>query len=122
LGIAFLVSVSVIACDLILKLFGVTAGWYRKHRALSNCKSRLKHLTSKEKTVLRRYLKEETRTQLFDCEDGVVSGLVAAGILYPAVKVADIFKFPINMEFLVWKYLRSHPELVDVGVKSKHEQ
>lgn len=114
LGLVFVASLALVVTGALWSVAAILEVRYRNYKRLSSAKARLKFLTLEEKKVLRLYLEKETRTQTFDIENGVVSGLVSAKILYPAVHHGDMFAFPINMEFLIWKYLREHPELVAV--------
>src|SRR5438309_984245 len=83
LGAAFLFSSCVIVCDGFLKALAWGRRKYDKHVALRNLIRRLEKLTPNEQELLRRYLEDQTRTQHFHVEDGVVSCLVQADILYP---------------------------------------
>lgn len=115
LGAVFLVSLAIVICQFFACAFAWARGHYRHYLARCEIMARLKCLTKEEKKLLGGYLKGQTRTLAFDRENGVVAGLVKAGVLYPAVGVADIFAFPINVGDVAWQYINKHPHLVSHG-------
>lgn len=122
LGAAFLFSSCVIVCDGFLRFVAWARGKYGKRVALRDAIRRLEKLTPKEQELLRLYLEEQTRTQKFNMESGVVAGLVQANILCPAVRQASMYEFPFNIQPWAWDYLNAHPEVVGYKVPQKKPQ
>jgi len=83
-----------------------------------NKETRFINLTPAEKTVLRAYIENGTRTQHLQYDDGVVVGLIRDGILYYASNRAVGYWDPrklytdINMELWAWQFLNDHPEFL----------
>jgi len=122
LGSAFVISGAVVACH-----YGaVPLRWllekYRLLRSLRATHARLESLTPEEQERLAGYLKENTRTQKFWLEDGVVAGLAHANIIYAAVSQADRDAFPFNIRPWVWDYLQKNPHLVGVKAFNVHKR
>ena len=116
IGIVFLGSVSVLLTR------GVTASfsWGKNEivvrKSLGRRQKRMHDLTPAEKDILRKYVAEETRTQTLMMGDGVVQGLVQAGVLYRSTTVGESRQgdpvFDHNVQPWAWDYLRKHPELL----------
>lgn len=75
----------------------------------------LHDLALDEKAALRRYIKEQSRTQDFSSSDGVPEALVAHDILIrpdtlPKVGLGAVRAY--NIQPWAWTYLNRHPELV----------
>ena len=85
-----------------------------KERKLEEIKKRLHGLSSEEKTILRSYIDNDTKTQHFSIFDGVHSGLLAAKILYQSSMVSYPGRetFDYNITNWAWDYLKKHPELL----------
>jgi hypothetical protein len=118
LGSAFVISTAVVFCHYSSKLIAWSLNQYHMFLSTRAAHARLKNLTPKEKMLLAGYLKEDTRTQKFWVENGVVAGLQHANIIYPAVSQADGDHFPFNIRPWVWDYLKKNPHLVGI----KHDQ
>jgi hypothetical protein len=73
---------------------------------------RLHDLTPHEKTILREYIDNETRTQYLSIGNGVVSGLVHEKILYRSANIGNLSGFAYNIQPWAFDYLRQHPELL----------
>lgn len=84
----------------------------------NDIKRRFVRLSPAEKKVLRFYIKNGTRTQNLQYDDGVVVGLIREGILYYASNRAVGFWDPrylytdVNIELWAWEYLNEHPEIL----------
>ena len=74
--------------------------------------TRLHALTPEEKTILRAYLENATRTQTLDPRSGVAAGLEAEHVIYKATQISWAFGFDYNIQPWAWTYLHEHPELV----------
>jgi len=78
---------------------------------------RLYQLTPEEKDILREYLRQNTRT-LTLVEDGVVMGLVKAGVIVRAgtrrsIRDARDRRVDYNLELWAWEYLQKNPQILD---------
>ncbi len=122
LGCVFVFSAAVVGCHFGAEIVRWLVKWYEILILRRKAEARLKVLTIEEQRVLAQYLKGNTRTQHFHIDDGIVRGLVESKILYAALREGDIYKFPINMQPWAWAYLKKHPNLVGVVVKTKGGQ
>ena len=87
----------------------------RERRILGMRRRRLHSLTPEEREVLRAYIQGDTRTQYLAIEDGVVSGLESAAILYRASNVGGGLRgWAYNIQPWAWDYLREHPGLLKI--------
>jgi hypothetical protein len=74
---------------------------------------KLNSLTEDEKQILRYYIAKDTRTNVLRVDDGVVQGLVAAGIIYRSANVGNILEgFAHNITDLAWDYLYVHRDVL----------
>ena len=79
---------------------------------------RFRYLTQAEKSLLRGYVENETRTRHLQYDDGVVTGLIRDHILYYASDRAVSYWDPhklytdVNLELWAWQYLIEHPEVL----------
>jgi hypothetical protein len=74
---------------------------------------RLKILTENEKRILRKCVKDGTRTTLQCRGNGVIEGLVADGIAKMAIGVAyDGCGFPYNITEFAWEHLNKNHRLI----------
>jgi TIR domain/Super-infection exclusion protein B len=84
----------------------------------SNLKKRFENFTEAEKEILRFYIRNGTRTQKLQYDDGVVTGLIQEGILHYASNRAVSYWDPphfytdVNMELWVWEYIKEHPGIL----------
>jgi hypothetical protein len=74
---------------------------------------RLHGLTENEKQILRFYIYNETRTNYLRIDDGVVQGLVSAGIIYRAAFMGNPFEFAHNISDFAWDYLHENIGLLE---------
>lgn len=109
LGLILLGSISLLFIT-ISKL--LVLKWH-KHCIDKLIRERLHNLTDDEKQILGQYIFEDTRTQLLNIRDGVVTGLIGIRILQPA---SNIYTFSGDADFNItsaaWDYLQEHPELL----------
>lgn len=115
LGSAFIISASIIFCHYLTVI--TKWGWqkYNVFRSIRAAQTRLKNLTPQEQELLSGYLKEETRTQHFWVEDGIVAGLQHANIIYPAVNQANGNRYPFNIRPWAWDYLHKNPHFIKIN-------
>ena len=77
-------------------------------------KRKLHHLSSSERQVLKTFIEQDTKTQMFKVTDGIVGGLERAGMLYRASDWMKGSRIAFNMSDWVWDYLKKHPYLLDI--------
>ena len=93
-------------------------GWIRERmlvRKFTKCRlERLHSLTEDEKQILRFYFARQTRANVLRAHDGVVQGLVAAGIIYQSASTGHILDgFAHNINDFAWDYLNKHIALLE---------
>jgi len=109
----FLVALVVLLSQILAFAAEKIAKWNRRRKALIRCYDRLRNLTREEKVILRGYYVEETRTQYLDINDGVVAGLVSAGIIYRATTMSSHFtKFAYNITDTAWDFIQLYPDVL----------
>jgi hypothetical protein len=114
LGLAFLTTTALFVVNQSEEI----ARWVRNKIGSANLKkkrlNRLHSLTEEEKQILRYYLAKQTRTNSLRIQDGIVQGLVAAGIIYQSANLGDLRSgFSYNISDFVWEYLNRNPTLVE---------
>lgn len=86
---------------------------FRRKRSRSVVK-RLMTLTEDEKHILRYYIRYQTRSNTLRPHDGVVQGLVSAGLIYRAANLGSIVEgFAFNITEEAWQLLNEHQGLLD---------
>ena len=117
IGIVFLAYASV----LLTRGGNDSFSWVKKkivlRKSVERMQKRMNDMTPAEENILRKYVTEETRTQRLRVSDGVVQGLVQAGVLYRSTTVGDTGPggppvFDYNIQPWAWDYLWKHPELL----------
>lgn len=113
LGIVFVVSSLLFIVDRTIAI----AGWIRDQASLKKISQlrlqRLHALTEEEKQILRFYIIKQTKTNYLRIEDGVVNGLVAAGIIYLASSTGSWLEgFAHNISDFAWDYLNKNQTLL----------
>lgn len=93
-------------------------GWIRRKKAVTKFSQarleRLHRLTEDEKQILRFYFAKQTRANVLRIDDGVVQGLVAAGIIFRSTQIGNMLEgFGHNISDFAWEYFHQHPELLD---------
>jgi hypothetical protein len=113
-AIAFIVTSVLFAVDRSIAV----VGWIRHKKAVAHFSEarlqRLHRLTEDEKMILRFYFAKETKTNVLRIDDGVVQGLVSAGIIYQSASMGHILDgFAHNISDFAWDYLHEHIDLLD---------
>lgn len=113
IGGAFLISSGVVTVAVIrwLSIFGMAFLNVRgiKRKAIK----RLQSLNEDEKQILRFYVSQQTRANTLRFDDGVVQGLVSAGIIYRSTQIGNMLEgFSYNIQDFAWEYLHEHPDLL----------
>lgn len=65
----------------------------------------LGQLTEDEANILNLYIDSETRTKTLDISNGVVNGLIHAGVLYRSSNLGRSTYFDVNITPVAWKCL-----------------
>ena len=117
-GGGFLVSSAIVLVGSFIflkdKIFVRVIRRRKKQRFKERIEGRLEKLTEEEKQILRFYHVKETRSNKLKVDDGVVSGLVSAGIIYRSASVGDMLEgFAHNITDVAWDYIHKHPEILD---------
>ena len=114
-GISLLICIAIIIADFI----GITRDFirkkYSKYLFFSARNKRLHNLTAEEKDILNAYIGQQTKTQYFDCRDGVVKGLVHDVIIYRSSNISlpsSGIEFAYNIQPWAWEYLNENTNLL----------
>jgi len=111
IGLAFVVSASLLvghgAFEFLPKLLKSLRFQIRRKR-------RARALSVEEKRVIQSYIHGKTRTQRFNGDSCVISGLIAYGFVLLASQRGDaVSGFPFNITDWAYRYFVKHPKLVD---------
>jgi len=114
IGLAFLASTAVALVDGAKEV----ARWVRNRVAVTKLKkarlARLHSLTEEEKQILRYYFAKQTRTNSLRIQDGIVQGLVAAGIIHQSASLGTFHSgFSYNISEFAWEYLNKNPAILE---------
>lgn len=116
LGAIFLLSCALLVSALGVALWDSVVARRDEHRRMRLRKERLANLTPEERTLLRGYLDDDTRSQYLPWESGVVKGLEHEGVIYRAARISrGGTSFAYNIQPWAWKHLRENPELLAEG-------
>lgn len=112
-GLVFLGSCAVAGVALGLPVWNVVRTQVRNRWLAFRGRKYLHKLSPGEKEVLRGYIHQDTKTQVFWPGDGNVQELKAQGIVRRAGNVGFTSGFSYNIQPWAWDYLQRHPELLD---------
>ncbi len=107
-GFSFVFSSVVL---LIMVVDGILS-WAKKIRRMHQFKKQLHFFTPEQKQILCQYLVQETSTQYFSIEDGVVNALVGMHVLYRGSAVGRLDEWAFNISPWAQKYLNENLELI----------
>jgi len=114
IGLAFLASAAIALVDGAKEVVGWVTNRFTSAKLAKIRLKRLNSLTEEEKQILRYYIAKQTRTNSLRIQDGVVQGLVTAGIIYQSGSLGDLHSgFSHNISEFAWKYLNEHPTLLE---------
>jgi hypothetical protein len=113
IGFAFLISAALLLARAGASVFRDATLRVRQRWILKRRQRRLHQLTPSEKRALAGYIADDTRTQYFQLEDGVIQGLAAECVIARAASVGSIISgFAYNIQPWAWDYLKLHPQLL----------
>jgi hypothetical protein len=113
IGLLWILSFCGLVVTVVKSVYHCTSSVVIKRQNLKRLQERLRNSTPPERSILRRYIEGNTRTQKLAIDDGVVQGLMSEKILYRSSQVGDIMmRFDHNIQPWAWDYLKKHSELV----------
>ncbi|WP_146583085.1 superinfection exclusion B family protein [Neorhodopirellula pilleata] len=114
IGLAFLASITLLAVHWGVQIGGIVRNRSRLQKSKQRITKKLHSLTEDEKQILRFYYATQSKSNTLRIDDGVVNGLVSAGVIFPAARMGNMFEgFAHNISDVAWNYLHEHPELLD---------
>lgn len=113
LGLAFILSASLVAVHAVFALAPLIASQWEKYRYRSKMFQSLRALSAQEKEFLRPYIDNDRATRNARIDDGVANGLHAKQILFRAANVGVAMQFPYNLQPLPQRLLKRHRWLPD---------
>ncbi len=116
LGIALLLSGTSLLYGIVSSVVPVAYNWLMNRCGLFIARRRLWQRTPEEKELLRGYLQKDSKTIILPVNDGVVMGLMNAGVLRPVTRESQYGRTPFNIEDWAWNYLKKHPAAIDLPV------
>jgi hypothetical protein len=120
IGLVALVSTALLLSHGLAKVAPLVMDTIMEKRSIKKCKEYLKHLTPDEKLILSDYMLLETKTTYLNIQDGVVNGLVDAGIIYRASNVGYWHTgLAHNLQDWAWEELNKHPEYLQPVVAQR---
>jgi hypothetical protein len=117
-SLAFLLTVSLMTVQIVTHVSTLISKRRKAAKFKKEMYEHLQRLSPEEKQVLCAYLLQNTKTQYFSPQDGIISGLVSRHILYRSSNVGNLYGrgFAFNIQQWVWDYLITHRELILEGV------
>ncbi|SRR5258708_3293783 len=113
-GLVFLSTGVLLFVHLCLKIISFIRKQICEINKLHNLQNYLHDLTVEEKTILKRYIESNTKTQYLDRENGITRGLEIHKIIYDASSSGtSLNSWPYNIQPWVWRYLNRHPRLLE---------
>jgi len=113
IGALFVLSAALLLSHPLAGWGGRIGGWWSEKEFVRMSRKRLLQLTPAEKSILKGFVAENTRTQTLNFMDGVVSGLESAHIIYRASNAGTMDgSFAYNIQPWAWDQLRKTPELL----------
>lgn len=90
--------------------------WLKRQKPFRSIKYRLKNLSPDEKTILQKFIANNTRSQSLDMNAGAVVALEQDNIIYRAnIITTDYFDkiyFNFNIQVFAMNYLKKKPHLI----------
>lgn len=80
-----------------------------------NYKFLLSNLSKEEKAILSEYIDNDTKTNYYNINDGVIGGLVSTQILYRSTNISQMGSvFSYNIQPWAWEMLRKNPKYLKI--------
>jgi hypothetical protein len=118
IGLVFFLTIALLAAHAFDPIVKYIKGSWNGRKVRKLMEERLHNLTPDEKAIMRGYILQDSRTQYLRPDDGVVSGLQSAKVIYQASQVGGAgfsFRFAFNIQPWAWDYLNKHRELIEEG-------
>lgn len=116
-GGIWIVSLAILLTEIAHPIYQYLANKVKAWSNLKHGHARLKQLTPDEKTFLKHYIEQDTRTNSSKYANGVVKELEAVGIVRRASQMASYHDvFPYNIQPWAWDYLKKNPHLLEQNV------
>lgn len=117
-GVAFLFFLATGLMPIFPWLFQFTKNKKKEHQIHSQFIKYLQKLTDEEKSVLRLFIDNETKTQDLNIQNGVVGRLMKISFLELGFNVSygghrGSYTFPVNIQDWLWEELKKNPEYIE---------
>lgn len=114
LGLALLFCIATLVMLVGHALWRSTGSRWRRYKFRRCIHQRLGRLSEDEKQILRFYISQQTRANTLRIDDGVVQGLVAAGVIYRSAQIGSLVDgFSHNISEIAWKHLDKNEVLLE---------
>ena len=117
IGLVFLFSIAFLVAYSLNALWRVfLCKWLHEKASLYFLKKEAKDLTEEEKTLLKSFIENRTRSMNLSMKDGVVLGLEKRRFIIRTGNFgtdALSMSFPFAIQPWAWEYLNKHPELLE---------
>ena len=114
IGAIFLISFSLVTVNCILGTFNFFKPWIVQSYLVYHGKKRLKALTPEEKEILSYFIKNQTRSQALQIQDGTVAALQAEKIIARASQLGSLHGFSYIIQPWAWEYLNKNQHLLEI--------
>jgi hypothetical protein len=112
IGLAFLISLSLLASHLIVTIYQYTHKKFINFENRHNRKNLLQNLTSQEKEILLPYILQDVSNQYLPMDDGVVGGLLAKGVIFQGAFIGEIDSWAFNIQPWAYQLLKEQRNLL----------
>ncbi len=104
-SIILILSSALLMVTIAMEILKKAKRWWRERKFYNHMSEHLNSLTEDEKQILRVYIAEQTKSNVLRIDDGIVQGLVSAGIIYRAASVGTMLEgFAYNIGDFAWNY------------------
>lgn len=113
-GLLMLFCAATLVVSISVALWRATSRGWGKRKFKRRIHQRLTRLSEDEKQILRFYISQQTRSNTLRIDDGIVQGLVAAGVIYRSANMGSIVDgFSHNISEVAWEYLHENHVLLN---------
>lgn len=114
LGLLLLFCAATLLVAISLALWRAVGNGWGGRKFKRHIHQRLGRLSEDEKQILRFYISQQTRANTLRIDDGIVQGLVAAGIIYRSANMGSLVDgFSHNISEIAWEYLHENHALLN---------